>query len=131
MRVLLYQHQHDAGATMSGLIAYCRQGFEPELAAELRDRAVLLGIAGDIYAQRNHGFVLLRCDPLHVDTLLQQLHWRRLIFARQTLRLHANFSIGDLRRSHLYIYDLGISGEPIVPIKPERLIKAIKAVQTQ
>lgn len=89
MRVLLYQHQHDAGATMSGLIAYCRQGFEPELAAELRDRAVLLGIAGDIYAQRNHGFVLLRCDPLHVDTLLQQLHWRRLIFARQTLRLHA------------------------------------------
>jgi Predicted SAM-dependent methyltransferase len=31
---------------MSGLLCYCRQGFEPELAAELTERAGQAGIAG-------------------------------------------------------------------------------------
>ncbi|HHW4678776.1 MAG TPA: 23S rRNA (cytidine(2498)-2'-O)-methyltransferase RlmM [Xylella sp.] len=73
---------------MSGLVGYCRQGFEPELAAELSHRATSLGVAGEIHTQCHHGVVLLLCDSVTADMLVRQLHWRRLIFARQVLRLH-------------------------------------------
>ena len=74
---------------MSGLLCYCRQGFEPELAAELTERAGQAGIAGYAHTRRNDGYVLYACEPDQVDTLSELLPWRGLIFARQKLRLLA------------------------------------------
>lgn len=68
---------------MSGLLCYCRQGFEPELAAELSARAAFVGIAGYARTQRNDGYVLFVCDE--AAQLAAKLHWRELIFARQKL----------------------------------------------
>jgi 23S rRNA (cytidine2498-2'-O)-methyltransferase len=42
---------------MDGLLCYCRQGFEPELAAELGERAALAGWPGYAKAERNAGYV--------------------------------------------------------------------------
>ena len=72
---------------MSGLLCYCRQGFEPELAAELTQRAGQAGIAGYARTRRNNGYVLYACEPDQVDTLSELLPWRELIFARQKLRV--------------------------------------------
>lgn len=68
---------------MSGLLCYCRQGFEPELAAELSARAAFVGIAGYARTQRNDGYVLFVCDE--AAQLAAKLQWRELIFARQKL----------------------------------------------
>ncbi|MCC4598804.1 23S rRNA (cytidine(2498)-2'-O)-methyltransferase RlmM [Xanthomonas melonis] len=68
---------------MKGLLCYCRQGFEPELAAELSARAAFVGIAGYARTQRNDGYVLFVCDD--AAQLAARLQWRELIFARQKL----------------------------------------------
>ncbi|GAB1408361.1 23S rRNA (cytidine(2498)-2'-O)-methyltransferase RlmM [Thermomonas brevis] len=77
---------------MTGLLCYCRAGFEPELAAELTERAAETGIAGYARTERDSGFVLLlntdaACDE--ADALSRALPWSSLIFARQKLRLLA------------------------------------------
>ncbi|KRG84252.1 23S rRNA methyltransferase [Stenotrophomonas daejeonensis] len=72
---------------MTGLLCYCRQGFEPELAAELTERAAHAGIAGYARTQRNDGYVVFASDD--AAALDRRLPWRELIFARQKLRLLA------------------------------------------
>ncbi len=72
---------------MTGLLCYCRQGFEPELAAELTERAGHAGIAGYARTQRNDGYVVFVSDE--AAALDHVLPWRGLIFARQKLRLLA------------------------------------------
>jgi len=72
---------------MTGLLCYCRQGFEPELAGELNERAGLAGIAGYARTNRNDGYVVFVTDEAHA--LEQRLPWRELIFARQKLRVLA------------------------------------------
>ncbi|HBN52665.1 MAG TPA: 23S rRNA (cytidine(2498)-2'-O)-methyltransferase RlmM [Stenotrophomonas sp.] len=72
---------------MTGLLCYCRQGFEPELAAELTERAGHAGIAGYARTQRNDGYVVFASDE--AAALDRALPWRGLIFARQKLRLLA------------------------------------------
>ncbi len=72
---------------MTGLLCYCRQGFEPELAAELTERAGHAGIAGYARTQRNDGYVVYVTDE--AAALDRALPWRGLIFARQKLRLLA------------------------------------------
>jgi len=72
---------------MTGLLCYCRQGFEPELAAELTERAARAGIAGYACTQRNDGYVVFASDD--ATALDRALPWRELIFARQKLRLLA------------------------------------------
>ncbi|WP_303748970.1 23S rRNA (cytidine(2498)-2'-O)-methyltransferase RlmM [Stenotrophomonas pigmentata] len=72
---------------MTGLLCYCRQGFEPELAGELNDRAGHAGVAGYARTQRNHGYVVFVTDE--AEALDQRLPWRELIFARQKLRILA------------------------------------------
>ncbi|MFC6840051.1 23S rRNA (cytidine(2498)-2'-O)-methyltransferase RlmM [Xanthomonas theicola] len=69
---------------MNGLLCYCRQGFEPELAAELNDRAGRAGLAAYARTERNSGYALLVCDAALPP---RALPWRGLIFARQKLRL--------------------------------------------
>jgi 23S rRNA (cytidine2498-2'-O)-methyltransferase len=71
-----------------GLLGYCRPGFEPELAAELTERAAEAGIAGYAKAQRNAGHVeFLSGDA---DALTAALPFHSLVFARQKLRLFAD-----------------------------------------
>lgn len=72
---------------MTGLLCYCRQGFEPELAAELTQRAGVAGIAGYARTRRNDGYVVYVTEPEDSSALDQALPWRGLIFARQKLRL--------------------------------------------
>ena len=74
-------------SSTTGLLAYCRQGFEPELAAELTERAALAGFAGYARAQRNDGHVVFVSEE--AQALDRALPWRELIFARQKLRLLA------------------------------------------
>ncbi len=72
---------------MDGLLCYCRPGFEPELAAELTERAGLADLHGYARTQRGSGFVQFLGD--HGHSLAQALPLRELIFARQKLRLLA------------------------------------------
>ena len=72
---------------MDGLLCYCRAGFEPELAAELTERAAHAGLHGYARAERGSGFVQFIGDQGHA--LSQALPLRELIFARQKLRLLA------------------------------------------
>src|SRR4249919_4294910 len=70
-----------------GLFAYCRAGFEPELAAELGERAALAGLHGHARTQRGSGLV----EFLGVDGAAASaaLPFATLVFARQKLRLLA------------------------------------------
>ena len=64
-----------------GLLAYCRAGFEPEVAAELSERAAIAGFPGYARAERGAGYVQF----LGVEDaagLAAALPWSTLIFAR-------------------------------------------------
>ena len=77
-------------STLSGLLCWCRAGFEPELAAELGERAALLGHPGYAQTNRDSGYVLFHCeDGAALDAALS---WRELVFARQKLCLIAELS---------------------------------------
>jgi len=82
----------NAGAA-DGLFAYCRAGFEPELAAELGERAALAGLHGHARTQRGSGVV----EFLGVDGAAASaaLPFASLVFARQKLRLLAQLKILD------------------------------------
>jgi len=82
---------------MAGLLCYCRAGFEPELAAELGERAAEAGIAGFARASRGDGFVVFACDAADAAALDAALPWRSLVFARQKLRLFAELRALDPR----------------------------------
>lgn len=69
------------------MLGYCRQGFEPELAGELTDRAGRAGIAGYARTERDSGYVVFACDD--ADALNRALPFSTLVFARQKLRLVA------------------------------------------
>ncbi len=72
---------------MNGLIAYCRQGFEPELAAELAEKSAHAGLHGYARTQRNEAYVVFAGqDSAALD---RALPWRDLVFARQKLALIA------------------------------------------
>jgi 23S rRNA (cytidine2498-2'-O)-methyltransferase len=73
---------------VDGLLAYCRAGFEPEVAAELTARAADAGIAGYARTQRNDAFVEFHTPD--ADALTAALPFASLIFARQKLRLFAD-----------------------------------------
>lgn len=73
-------------SSLNGLLCYCRQGFEPELAAELNDRAARADLAAYARTERNSGYALLVCETALPP---RALPWRGLIFARQKLRLLA------------------------------------------
>lgn len=79
----------DAGAEpragLTGLLCYCRAGFEPELAAELGARAAAAGHHGYARTERGSGHVVFVTDD--AAALDRALPWRSLVFARQKLRL--------------------------------------------
>ena len=75
-----------------GLLCYCRAGFEPELAAELVDRAAAAGLHGHARTDRGSGYVVFTGADGHA--LDRALPFAGLVFARQKLRLLA--SLDDL-----------------------------------
>jgi len=81
---------------MNGLLCLCRPGFEPELAAELSQRAAEAEIPG--YARTDRGSGLVQFLVADTETGIQldrALPWRSLIFARQKLRLLADLPALD------------------------------------
>ena len=81
--------------SIDGLLCYCRAGFEPELAAELTDRAALTGLAGHARTERGSGYVVFAgVDGAAVS---RALPWRELIFARQKLVMIAELRDLDPR----------------------------------
>lgn len=71
----------------TGLLCYCRPGFEPELAGELTDRAAEAGLGGYARTERGSGYAVFAGDD--GDALSRALPFDDLIFARQKLRLIA------------------------------------------
>jgi len=72
------------------LFCWCRAGFEPELAAELTDRAAFANQPGYARAERGAGFVEFICED--AAGLSRALPFRQLVFARQKL-----LRLADLR----------------------------------
>jgi len=75
------------------LLAYCRAGFEPELAAEFGERLARAGGSGHARTERGSGFVTFHGDG-DIDPA-SRLRWRELIFARQKLALIADLALHD------------------------------------
>ncbi|MBJ7576156.1 23S rRNA (cytidine(2498)-2'-O)-methyltransferase RlmM [Luteimonas sp. MC1828] len=82
---------------MSGLLCYCRAGFEPELAAELGERAAAAGHAGYAVTDRDSGYVRFLVPGGDAHALSRALPWRDLVFARQKLQLLADLPALDPR----------------------------------
>ena len=82
---------HDA----TGLLCYCRAGFEPDLAAELQERAATAGLPSYARTERDSGYVLLQ--GADGAALSRALPWRGLVFARQKLVLLAELRGVDPR----------------------------------
>ncbi|PKO80287.1 MAG: 23S rRNA (cytidine(2498)-2'-O)-methyltransferase RlmM [Betaproteobacteria bacterium HGW-Betaproteobacteria-13] len=81
-------HHHDTSAriAISGLLAYCRPGFEKELASELDDIAADAGMIGFVRTQPNSGYAAFEAfEPVPVSTLGEHADWRKPVFARQLL----------------------------------------------
>ena len=74
-------------AAAEGLLCYCRAGFEPELAAELGEKAALAGVAGHARTERGLGYVVFAGPD--GAALARALPFGALVFARQKLRLLA------------------------------------------
>lgn len=80
------EHSPAAGLMTSGLIGYCRAGFEKELAAEIDDLASDAGLIGYVRAQPDTGFVVYETfEPVALGALGPATDWRRPVFARQLL----------------------------------------------
>ncbi|MDT7524773.1 MULTISPECIES: 23S rRNA (cytidine(2498)-2'-O)-methyltransferase RlmM [Idiomarinaceae] len=68
---------------MTGIVAYCRPGFENDCAAELQDKTAMLGIYGYCQTQPQQGYVLYVCQPEEADHLAKKLNLKELMFTRQ------------------------------------------------
>ncbi len=74
------------GFPVSGLLGYCRAGFEKELAAELDDLAATAGLAGYVRATPGSGYAAFEAfEPVPLAALGEHLDWRAPVFARQLL----------------------------------------------
>nr|WP_231731067.1 23S rRNA (cytidine(2498)-2'-O)-methyltransferase RlmM [Lacimicrobium alkaliphilum] len=66
------------------LLAYCRPGFEGDLANELQDEAASIEVYGFARTQSGTGFVLFECyQSGDAQKLAKQLSVQHLVFARQ------------------------------------------------
>ncbi|WP_018169684.1 23S rRNA (cytidine(2498)-2'-O)-methyltransferase RlmM [Thioalkalivibrio sp. ALMg9] len=72
-----------SGSGFSGLLLYCRAGFEADLTAELTDRAARAGLGGFARVQPGSGYVHFEPSGCTVEGLARALPFEELIFARQ------------------------------------------------
>ncbi|MBN7822004.1 23S rRNA (cytidine(2498)-2'-O)-methyltransferase RlmM [Bowmanella yangjiangensis] len=69
---------------MAGLLAYCRAGFEGDLANELQEKAAQLEVFGFARTKANSAFVLFDCyQQDDAERLARQLPLSQVIFSRQ------------------------------------------------
>lgn len=80
----------------AALLLYCRAGFENECAREIGAAAQAIGMAGKARFDSAAGFVVFDTGATE-SALRSALHWRGLIFARQSLVAFAHLS--DLPRN--------------------------------
>ena len=74
---------------MKNVLVYCRQGFEKDCAAELSEVANSKGFYGYAKVVADAGFIVYNFDQSHAgETLIQQLDFNRLIFARQIIAVN-------------------------------------------
>ena len=73
---------------MTGLLLYCRRGFEKECAGEIQQLATDQEVYGYCQVKDNSGFVLfVTTDLEQADFLAKKLSFNKLVFARQMLVL--------------------------------------------
>ncbi|MDF2179401.1 23S rRNA (cytidine(2498)-2'-O)-methyltransferase RlmM [Aliiglaciecola sp. CAU 1673] len=78
---------------MAGLLAYCRPGFEADLAKELGDKSAALGRYGFARTESGSGFVYFECYQAEdAQALYAALPLSQLIFARQLFVLISHLS---------------------------------------
>jgi len=78
--------QDPSAISTTGVLAYCRPGFEGECAQELTAYAGERGSGGFVRAERGSGFVeFVAADPGSTNPFVAAKAWRELIFARQLL----------------------------------------------
>lgn len=66
------------------LILYCRAGFEKEMAAEINDKAINLGVYGFARTELNSAFVIFECsNASDIQLLIEHIRFNSLIFCRQ------------------------------------------------
>jgi len=75
---------------MTGIVAYCRPGFENDCAAELQDKTAALGIYGYCQTKPQQGFVVYRCQSEEAEHLAKKLILSELIFTRQFIVILAH-----------------------------------------
>lgn len=69
---------------MTAVLAYCRAGFETDLANELQQKASQCGVYGYLKTKKQSGFVIFHCyQPSDSEKLVSSIQLRDLIFARQ------------------------------------------------
>ncbi|MCB5160584.1 23S rRNA (cytidine(2498)-2'-O)-methyltransferase RlmM [Marinomonas algarum] len=74
---------------MKNVLVYCRQGFEKDCAAELSEVASVRGFYGYAKVVPDSGFVVYNLDQDDAgESLIQQLDFNRLIFARQIIAVN-------------------------------------------
>ncbi len=79
-------HAPGSSLPVSGLIGYCRAGFEKELAAEIDEIAADAGLIGYVRALPDTGYVVYETfEPVPLAALGEATDWRRPVFARQLL----------------------------------------------
>lgn len=79
-------HSAASSFSVSGLLAYCRAGFEKELAAELDDLAADAGLVGYVRTEPGSGYAAFETfEPVPVIALGERADWRKPVFARQLL----------------------------------------------
>jgi len=70
----------------TALLAYCRAGFEGEVASELSAHANRLGVSGYIKARGDAAFALfVPNDPAELEKLSEGMRYEEMVFCRQLL----------------------------------------------
>ncbi|MDN4501284.1 23S rRNA (cytidine(2498)-2'-O)-methyltransferase RlmM [Alteromonadaceae bacterium BrNp21-10] len=100
---------------MSGVLLYCRAGFENDAANEIQHKAAELGYYGFVKTKANSGFVCFECYQADdAQQIVQKLPFTEMVFARQWFAYSAQFDeldtddrIGPLLAHILTIDDIG------------------------
>jgi len=76
----------------SGLLLYCRRGFEKECAGEIQQVASEQEVYGYCVVEDNSGYVHFVCQEIaQADQLAKRIAFTKLVFARQMIVLVAKF----------------------------------------